>query len=235
MSFTRMSLLGIVGVLLIELEWVHGTAASSEQRVIVYREIGEDGYPAEHKTLTFWDYPKPTTAPQENYNPVVEPVHQEEEQQFIPVEEHLQTQNDSHLIKDNIQDVATPQIMDVMPEGEPDLQPNQVIPEEAPIDTITDPPTEEVVVVDPIDDEPAIITVITETVSSVVTIPGTSITTITVTQGTSSDGGLFQNAFTSTFSIAKDDLLFRANRGQRHNTDSMLYIAMVIVVVLGVL
>lgn len=225
------------GLLLVEFRSVESAAASSEPRVIVYREIGEDGYPAEHKTLTVWDYPKPTSVPQKN-DRIVEPIYQEEEveNQLVVKEEHSGIQDDTRVIED-IQVVTVTQIMEVVATAEPASQPSQVIPEESPIGTVVDPPEGDAVVVvaDPSDDQPTITTVVTVTISSTKTISGTSITTITVTEESSDDDMLSQNSLTSTFSIAKDDLLFRANWGQRHSTDNLLCIAMVMIVALGAL
>lgn len=222
MTFKSMQLLMVLGLLLIEFWKVQGAVASQEPRVIVYREVGEDGYPTEHKTLTVWGYPKPTNLPQENDNPP-EPVHQEE--QLIPEVEHRETPDDIHVIEDNQPMTAT---------EEPDPELSQIIPEETPISTVIDAPEEEAVV-DPIDDQPMITSVVTETIFSTKTVSGTSITTTTMTTGAKSDSVQSQNSLTSTFSISKDDLLFRANRGQRHDTDSILCIMMAIAVVLGVL
>lgn len=231
MPFKSLLLVVIAGVLLIGCGEVQNAETKPEPRLIVYREIGEDGNPTDPKTLTLWNYPKPTNQPLDSGNPP-KPAHQEE--QWIPEEEPHQTQDNGQVIEDVPQMTVT-QIVEVMATVDHDPQPSQNIPEVTPINTVIDPPKE--TVVDPNDDQPTITTFITETISSTVTVStGTSMTTITITKGVNDDDdGILQNSSFSTFSIASSDLLFRANRGQKHNTDSLLCIMIVMAAVLGVL
>lgn len=223
---------------------IQGKASRPEPRVIVYREIGEDGNPAEHKTLTLWnDYAKPTNTlhdhdkqigpTQEEHRTPREEHHRAQEGSLISLEEYHQSQ-DNYMHKDT-HILTVTQVVVATAIEEPILQPSQSIPEETLTSTVIDPPKE--AGVEDTDDQPIATTVITETLFSTETITlGTSIVTRTVIKGANGSDILFQHSMTNSFTIASKDLLFRANQGEKHNMDNLLCcIVMTVMVVLGIL